>query len=50
MAAENEEGCGPVNLEAWNSKLENFNLMSMLIDDGQTPEFVANLVEETSKK
>jgi hypothetical protein len=40
VVLENETGCGPVNLEAWNMNKECMNLRSMIKEDGYTAEFV----------
>lgn len=34
VVVENEDGCGPVNLEAWNYQLECTNLKNLMRADG----------------
>lgn len=34
MREQNEEGDGPTNVEAWQLRQENFNLIKLIKDDG----------------
>ena len=47
---QNEEEDGPTNLEAWNLREKNLNLIKMLKDDGLTNGEIEKIQEESNKK
>lgn len=50
VVEENENGCGPINIEAWNLKQYCNALKSIMRDDGQSAEFVDNFEQTEAIK